>query len=211
MQRQFRLGLGAAFRRQNSLDGPVGLFAWLSATVPALQQYYCHGTLTDISINLLEAFAVVSAIVSFITDVLPNVSRYPASVVQVHVWSDNVSALSWLAGRRALSPFHGYIIQLLGHLLLQSGLVLTMGHIPGVENSLADAPSREFDCPSGPTIHAQLAPHPQLTISKRLLRDTIAISGSPSTSTSTVARAALTTAAHVTGRNSAIDGHSLPF
>jgi hypothetical protein len=214
-----RLGIGAVI--SHSLASSPQPCAWLSFTVPELQYYWREGSRHEISINLLECFAFVSTLISFITDIFPHhiplsstcssVSSSPSSVLQVHIWSDNTSSLAWMSKRRALSPLHAFLIQIVGHITLQSGIALTSGHLPGVDNDLADAPSRDFQCPSGPTVRALLLSVPRLSPSPHLLAAMLRISTSPSMTTSEVAHLALITAATVTGKISAGSGTFHPF
>jgi hypothetical protein len=208
-----RLGIGVVIA-----DHAGAICGWLSFAVPELHQYWRDDAWQPTDINLLECFAFVTAIVSFITEVLPqhsSVSLQPSSVspsvIQIHIWSDNTSTLSWITKRRALSPLHAYFIQLVSHLLLQSGVLLTSGHIPGVRNALADAPSRDFLCPDGPTIRSLLHDSHRLHPSSVLRRDTAHLSQTPSLATSTVAHQSLMTAAAITGRSFVGSGDFHPF
>jgi hypothetical protein len=73
-------------------------------------------------------------------------------------------------------------------------------------NDIADAPSRQFNCPSGPAVRQLLQAAPRLTISAVLKNATLAISQMQQPNTSLVAQQALITAARITGTISALSG-----
>jgi hypothetical protein len=200
-----RIGIGSTFRTQQNRV----ICGWQSFSFSDFSHYWVDGVLCDVPINLLECFAFVSAIVSFVTDILP--AFVSPRVVQVHVWSDNTSTLAWVSKCRAMSPTHAFLLQVLGHVTLRSNIRLTSGHIPGIENDFADATSREFDCPNGAAILFQLQHYHRLTPSQHLRDATVRVSQMQSTDTCHVARLALITSALVTGKLFVNNSTSIPF
>lgn len=80
----------------------------------------------------------------------------------VHVWTDNTAALSWMVKHKARSPLHAFCLHLSMSLQVRHNLVVTWGHVKGVDNGLGDAPSRGFRGPNGALIRALLAGVPRI-------------------------------------------------
>jgi len=99
----------------------------------------------DADINIRESFAAVVAL----SLVAPLVSGSPGHLTHIHIHTDNTSALSWMTRYRSTHPVVAFLLQIFSHLQVKHHLLVTMSHIPGVENVLADAASRDFKCPSG--------------------------------------------------------------
>jgi hypothetical protein len=86
--------------------------------------------------------------------------------LHIHYWGDNTSCLSWLRRHRALHPYMSYLLHLQCLIQVRFNVLLTSGHCPGVENTFADAVSRDFRCPQGPVLRLQMSPWIQVPISE---------------------------------------------
>ena len=67
----------------------------------------------------------------------------------VHIWTDNTSCLSWMTSHKSQHPLIVHLLRTHSAIQVRHNLLLTMGHIPGVQNTLADAASRGFQTPTG--------------------------------------------------------------
>jgi hypothetical protein len=191
-----RHGTGAVAVR----PGDALPFAVLAHDLPDLIDYITSdGTTADIHINILEAVAAVlmfAAFVLYIHDQGPH--SYPARCtrpfIHVHIWTDNTAALHWLSKNRSRTPFVNFLYCLFTQLQLRSGLVVTMGHVPGKKNVWADAVSRHYNCANGPALKAQiLRPETLLwTLSSQWVADMVTLSTNPLLTTSSLPLAALT-------------------
>ena len=88
---------------------------------------------------------------------------------QIHLWTDNTACRSWMTKHRAAHPLHLFLLQVFSHLQLITGILVTIGHLPGKVNIYADATSRSFLVPNGPEIRAFLAPLEQVSCAPALL------------------------------------------
>jgi hypothetical protein len=176
-----------------------GVTFWASFIL-ALSSYQSYDDVCcPVKINLLEFIASVMAVLTLCRSLPPVTTPY----FHLHIWTDNTAALSWILKRRSVSPLHGFLLQFMTHLLVQSKVVLTAGHIPGVKNFLADAASRDFNCPNGHLARQQLLDcrraHPYPEVLQSMLR----VSKLPSVATSVLTAEAHTAAVLELGRSSA--------
>ena len=122
------------------------LVSWASFPLPAsLRELDLTGLPREADINICESFAFLVAV----SLVAPSIAGTPTSPTHVHVWTDNTSALCWMTSYRAAHPLVLFFLQLLSHIQARFCLVITAGHIPGLQNILADAASRDFACLNG--------------------------------------------------------------
>ncbi len=121
---------------------------------------------------------------------LPSHSNRP---LHFHLWTDNSSALSWLTKYKALTPLNTFILQLFSHMQARHGLLVTIGHIPGKVNVLADAISRGFQVPDGDRMKEELSTVPRTTQLPPWWPSLLQIAQSCTTTTSALDHAARTT------------------
>ena len=146
------------------------------------------GFIDSADINVLECLAAVLALDASTT--LPH-SYTHNEPIHIHQFSDNTSALSWLTTFRSRSSIHAFLLQLSSHLQIQRKFVVTRAHIKGELNVLADAISRDFDCPNGSQYCRTLSTVPRL-LSQPGWMDTLAdMSQTPSLATWKTAHDAL--------------------
>ena len=75
-----------------------------------------------------------------------------------HVWTDNSTAQSWFTKYKSHHPCNRFVLQVFSHLQCKYNITVTIGHIPGLLNVIADAISRQFKVPNGALIRQQLSP-----------------------------------------------------
>ena len=111
-------------------------------------------------INLYELLAIVAALdclCRHIDQLRPPPPSPHATLLHVHVWTDNTSALSWLTNLKAAHPLHAFLLQVVTHLQTRYRVLLTFGHLPGKRNVHADAVSRNFQTSNGSQIRQSLS------------------------------------------------------
>ena len=176
---------------------------WNSFSFPALCTHRgLTGEPLDVDINVLE---YVAAILGFCA-VLPSVihtRRGHGDInahIHVHIWTDNSSCMAWMLMNRVAHPLHLFLCQVLSLLRVLYHITLTVGHIPGVKNVVADAASRQFDQPErdGPVLD-DLRLLPRLPLPIGLMRDIERAATPGSETTWTSAHAVLTALAGVRG------------
>ena len=147
-----------------------------------------HDFLDAADINVLECLAAVLAL-----DAFAHIIRQPTSAnsVHLHQFTDNTSTLSWLTSYRSRSSVHAYLLQLSSHLQIQRKCIVTRAHIKGKLNVLADAISREFDCPNGNQCYQTLSNVPRLHLLPGWMSNLAAMSLTPSSATWRTAHDAL--------------------
>ena len=111
-------------------------------------------------INFLECLAAVLALDAATTLPLDLPSSLP--LLHIHQYTDNTSTLSWLTSFRSRSPHHSFLLQLTSHLQIQRRCVVTRAHLKGELNTIADAISRDFQCPNGSQCSKILSTVPRL-------------------------------------------------
>ena len=142
-----------------------GLF-WGSTSMHHITTFVNNtGSVTPLDINLIEFTAAV-----ILTAVLLSHIRATDIVCDhIHLWTDNTACRSWMTKHRAAHPLHLFLLQVFSHLQLITGILVTIGHLPGKVNIYADATSRSFLVPNGPEIRAFLAPLEQVSCAPVLL------------------------------------------
>ena len=93
----------------------------------------------------------------------------PDAVWHVHCWTDNTTALSWLTKHKSSHPLVLHLLHVYTRLQVNNHMLLTMGHIPGVKNVVADALSRQYCTPQGEMVRqvlSHLVPHRSLPNSR---------------------------------------------
>ena len=107
--------------------------------------------LPDADANMINIYEFLASLIAL--DELARRGRpadlMPGAVWHVHVWTDNTSALAWLTAHKSSHPLVVHLLRELVHLQTASGLLVTMGHWAGRNNTLADDASRGFATPSG--------------------------------------------------------------
>jgi hypothetical protein len=150
----------------------------LGTYIPSMgwsQTKFIDDTIMDqsLDINVLEFIASIMAVIQLFNHLVSN--GLPTHNVHCHVWSDNTSCLSWMRTNRASHPLHLFLLQIFSLIQIRSGMVITMGHVPGVLNIYADAASRYFRCTNGQAIREHLHSLPSLALPATFIADTMRI------------------------------------
>ena len=155
-----------------------------------------------VDINVLE---YVAAILGFCA-VLPSILQARRergendAHTHVHIWTDNSACMAWMLMHRVTHPLHLFLCQVLSLLRVMNRVTLTVGHIPGVKNVVADAASRQFDQPGRDgLILEDLSRLPRLPFPDGLMRDIARVATQESGTTSMSARGVLMALAGVRG------------
>ena len=158
---------------------PWGGGAWVVA--PPIGPYTCYGeyvlarlslyldpeSFGDIDqINVLEFLIALVAIDELARRGRPS-HLSPSDLWHVHCWTDNTVALSWLTKHKSTHPLVLYLLHVYTRIQVDNHMLVTMGHIPGVRNFVADALSRQYQTAAGPDVKAMLnhlTPHNTLPV-----------------------------------------------
>ena len=124
----------------------------------------------DLSIKDKDQINVYEFLAALIALTAIALQGRPAYVPQgqkwhVHLWTDNTSALSWLTSYKTSHPLIIHLLHVFAALQEKYNMIVTMGHIKGAINVLADNASRGFQTPTGSQAFTQLChlqPHSQL-------------------------------------------------
>ena len=184
----------------------MGYFApglgWNSFNLPELCTHRDdRGRPLVVDINVLE---YVAAIVGFCA-VLPSVTQTRRECgneahTHIHIWTDNTACMAWMLMHRVAHPLHLFLCQVLSFLRVIYRVTLTVGHIPGVKNVVADAASRQFDQPERDgAILEDLRHLPRLPFPTSLMPAIVRAVTQESETTSTSVRGVLTTLTGVHG------------
>jgi hypothetical protein len=136
-------------------------FAWFGERLSELS-IMCIGSarFTDTNINVLDLFALLTAA----TLAIEQLQSMQSSVgCHVHIYCDNVSAISKCRTHRSNHPVYTYLLHLLSLLQLRNRCTIGTSFLKGKENVVADAASRTFLVPRATVIYnrhlAQLPYH----------------------------------------------------
>ena len=140
--------------------------AWMQHTLPSFEKFLGSGALSPDElagadqINLYEAIEAVLAC-DYLLSHWETVTSTPRPAhPHIHVLCDNTSAISWLTKFKHRHPLIAYVLQTWAHLQCQYGATITMSHLAGKLNIVADAISRDFNVPHGPAIRSWLQGDP---------------------------------------------------
>jgi hypothetical protein len=125
----------------------------------------------------------------------PSTTHHQVPFTHVHIFTDNTSALSWLRSFRATHPLLAFMLQTFSAIQSLSHLTFTEAHIPGIFNKRADAASRDFQVPDGPSLRLELSQFPRTPLSEIFSVAMASVSEQPLLDPSQIARLAHTVAA----------------
>ena len=115
-------------------------------------------------INIYEFLAALIAITTVAADHRPT-DIAPGALWHIHVWTDNTVCQRWLTTHKSSHPLVTHLLRLLVDLQIQHNVLVTLGHVPGRVNTMADDASRGFRTATGPssfTALSHLVPHRSL-------------------------------------------------
>ena len=155
--------------------GGIGVYvpdeSWLYAQMTSTH-YEINGVEVVIDINILEYIGVLLGLIQGIRTLCHTSGSYDpngARMRRVHIFTDNTACISWLQKRRSMSPTHAVLMQLTTVLQVHFGCLITAGHVPGIENIVADAISRNFESHDGKRVRLQLQPLRHENLAPQLL------------------------------------------
>jgi hypothetical protein len=141
---------------------------WMQMLLHEFTHYMsASGVLDEMNINVMEFAQAAVSVLAFIS--WARQEGVELTGRHIHVFTDNSSAHSYIRRNRASHPFHLVLLQVMALVMAQHGILLTIGHIAGCRNVIADAISREFDVPDGEAIRLALLPVPRLKLAAQAL------------------------------------------
>ena len=194
---------GDACTNSNGLGVYAKDVGWSKYQLTELDSYIsADGVQQPVDINVLEFIAAILSLVMLVE----HLQRRGVSThgLHIHVFSDNTSCLSWMRRHRADHPLHMFLLHMFSFIQVRFGLIVTVGHIPGVINIYADAASRDFECSDGKEIRSQLQNQlPLFPVPISFMRDIVKAATQPCSSTWQLALDALMVLDNATGLPSA--------
>ena len=143
-------------------QGGIGVYvpneSWLDAKMTS-SHYEVNGLEVAVDINLLEYIGVLLGFIQGIRTLCQSSGSYDpngARMKRIHIFTDNTACISWLQKRRSMSPTHAVLMQFTTVVQVHFGCLITAGHVPGIENVVADAISRSFENHNGILVWQQL-------------------------------------------------------
>ena len=140
--------------------------AWLQHELPTFSAFLKSGALSPDEIkqgdqiNLYEAIEVVLACHHLLANWKSVTGHTRPPHVHIHVQCDNTSAIAWLTKYKHRHPLITYILHVWAQLQCKYRATITLSHLAGRLNVIADAISRAFNVPDGPAIRAWLRGDP---------------------------------------------------
>lgn len=189
----------------NGLGTYIPTIGWAQAFVPSLTTYFRHDDVSQpININALEFLAALLSITHLLYYL--RACAIPTLRMHIHVYTDNSNCKSWMTTYCTSHPLHCFLLQVFSLLQTSLGLIVTVGHVKGSLNIWADAASRNFICPEGPSLQAHLShlPH-RFPTSLQFLQRVKLVAETPSLPTSDLVQHALTAVAELISWLSAPD------
>ena len=146
------------------IGGYVPGLAWFGARFEEFSTMCLpSGLLVDTNINILELFALLTTATLAIQQLQ---SMQSSTGCHIHIYCDNMSAISKCRTHRSNHPVYTYLLQLLSLLQLRNRCTVGTSFLKGVDNPVADAASRTFLVPQAFTIyHRHLAHLPYMSLS----------------------------------------------
>jgi len=134
---------------------------WFHLTLPPSTRhvYDMRNGIVDADINIHEATALILTAImgvakmnrDFPADTAPPARRH------LNIYCDNTCAVSLLRTNRAHLPILSFLLCILTYLQVHHRCLITVSHIAGLTNTIADATSRDFAVPNGAAIRLFLS------------------------------------------------------
>jgi hypothetical protein len=117
--------------------------SWFSTPLRLPSYYTTIGDTTEAQINVYELIGILTLIYTVGIQRESSGDLHTGSFsFHLHIWTDSSAALWWCRSHRFDSPFHGFLLTLFSFLQIRFNMLVTVGHIKGLHNFLADAASR---------------------------------------------------------------------
>ena len=170
----------------NGLGGYIDAIGWYSTAINQLTHYHnADDVLVPIDINVLEFLASILTVLCLLLHL--HTHNINTIDLHIHVYTDNTSAKSWLTRMISTHPLHAFLLQVLTHVQVHFGIILTYGYLQGTLNIYADAASRHFNVSNGESLRVFLRQYKQFPICMPLLHQILNVAISPSLTISQVA------------------------
>ena len=135
---------GDACTTHNGIGFYIPNIGWGSSGIPSLTHYFnCKLALKPVDINVLEFIASLYSLISLLTYLCA--STISTTDLHIHIFTDNTACKSWITKHASTHHLHSFLLQVLSFLQFHYGNIITVGHIPGLQNIFADAASRNFN------------------------------------------------------------------
>jgi hypothetical protein len=151
------------------IGGYIPGLAWFGARYSELSDLVLlSGASVDTNINILELLALISTA----TLAIQQLQSMQSSVgCHVHIYCDNMSAISKCRTHRSNHPVYTYLLHQLSLLQLRNRCTVGTSFLKGKDNPVADAASRAFLVPGSARIfHRHLAHLPYKMLSMDSIR-----------------------------------------
>ena len=134
---------------------------WFHMTLPPSTRSVTdlRNGIIDADINIHEATALALTAIMGVAKMnrdLPAASS-PTARRHLNIYCDNTAAVSLIRTNRANLPILSFLLCILTHLQVHHRCLITVSHIAGHKNTIADATSRDFAVPNGPEIRQFLS------------------------------------------------------
>jgi len=143
------------------LGGVVLNDRWFHLTLPPSTKTVAdlRGKNIDADINIHEATALALTAIMGVSNLNRNFPTATSSASQrhLHLYCDNTTAVSLMRTNRAHLPILSLLLCILTYLQVHHHCLITVGHIAGEKNVVADCTSRNFLVPNGREIRQFLA------------------------------------------------------
>jgi hypothetical protein len=139
------------------VGGYIPGFAWFGERLSELS-IMCIGSSesVDTNINILELFALLTTATLAIQHLQ---SLQSSTGCHIHIYCDNMSAISKCRTRRSNHPVYTYLLHLLSLLQLRNRCTVGTSFLKGKDNIVADAASRTFMVPQAALIYSRHLSH----------------------------------------------------
>jgi len=134
---------------------------WFHLTLPPSTRLVTdlRNGIIDADINIHEATALALTAIMGVAKMNRDfpAATSPTARRHLNIFCDNTSAVSLLRTNRAHLPILSFLLCILTHLQVHHRCLITVSHIAGAMNTIADATSRDFAVPNGPEIRQFLS------------------------------------------------------
>jgi hypothetical protein len=135
----------------SGIGGYVPGLAWFGERLSGLSTMCISpDVLADTNINILELYALLTTATLAIQQLQ---TMQSSTGCHIHIYCDNMSAISKCRTRRSSHPVYTYLLHLLSLLQLRNRCTVGTSFLKGKDNIVADAASRTFLVPQAAAIY----------------------------------------------------------
>jgi hypothetical protein len=141
----------------SGIGGYVPGLAWFGERISGLSTMcISSNVLVDTNINILELYALLTTATLAIQQLQ---AMQSSTGCHIHIYCDNMSAISKCRTHRSNHPVYTYLLHLLSLLQLRNRCTIGTSFLKGKDNLVADAASRTFLVPQAATIYNRYLHH----------------------------------------------------